>query len=331
VVDALTALSVRLGVRGVLSEEEFVFAQLVFGKGMPAKLAARQLKLTESAVRRSIQEKFHAALRKRTTLRQPTTAENPLSDLNRRESERASLRSKVPQMNQEKIIAALWRLRQNPEIHSRGDQKVVSLGDGDVTVTEIRSILAENEDLCDDLIAEGTPLDWVFTHDGQRVDVFPGEDEFSEEIETIASREWTVAQFVLGECIKNIGEQKLPVLTAPSATGEPVARIVETLAGLSVALSRTIDARLRQKHPPLCIWQETEKAYAQWEGGPQKFELTPFILRQAIRFGEFRPDAATVVANTVTTLLANGALSLPGFDLEPPTKGLQILRPQQPH
>jgi hypothetical protein len=329
VVDALTALSVHLGVQGVFSEEEFAFAQLVFAKGIPTNIAARQLKLGESAVRRSIRAKFHATLRKRTTLteRDPSI-EDPSVVLSRGATKGLSQRTKVSKMEPERIRGGLRQLTEEPKIYSEGNQKFVTLAEGAVSLTEIRSFLAENEELCDELVETGVPLEWVFTHDGERVDVFPGTTELADEIEKIASREWSVAAFVRDECVRNSAEQKLPQLSERSATDEPVARIVETLEGLSVALLRTIDARLRQTRPPLCIWRGESTVYGRWDGGPPQFELPPFVLRQAMRFGEFHHDAAAVVASTVTALLASGELPLPGFDLEKPSNGLQILRPQ---
>jgi hypothetical protein len=330
VVDALTALSVRLGVQRLLSKEEFAFAQLVFEKGMPTKVAAGQLEIAESAIKMSIHSKFHAVLRKRTTLRHPDQrTERPAAYSSKPVPTRASHQPKVLQMDREEIIAALWRLRDQPKIDDDGTQKLVSLGGSYAPLTDVRSLLAKNEELCDTLVAEGVPLDWIFTHDGERVDIFPGEDTLSVEIEKIASREWTVAEFVLVECIKRAGQKELPVLTAQSATDEPVARIVETLGGLSVALLRMIDARLRQARPLLHVWQDADGIYGRWGDKSEKFGLVPFILRQSMRFGEFRYDAATVVADTIGTLLSCGELPLPGFSLEQPSSGVQIFRPHQ--
>jgi hypothetical protein len=331
IVDALTALSVRLGVEGVLSEEEFAFAHLVFGKGMPTKIAAHQLNLGESTIRRSIQAKFRAALRKRTTIRERSSLkadDRPPSTLNRAVATESSYEHTVPKMKPEQIAEGLRQLSEVPKIFSEGDQKFVSLPNGAASLSEVRSFLAEHEEFCDDLIEKYVPLEWVFTHDGERVDVFSGTVELENELEKIASREWSVAAFVYGECVKNLGGRKLSQLTERSATDEPVARIFETLEGLSVAFLRTIDPRLRHTRPPLCLWREENTIVFRWEGGPAKAALTPFVLRQAMRFGEFHYDAGTVVASTVSTMLLSGDLPLPGFDLEKPANGFQILRPR---
>src|SRR5579884_12206 len=329
VIDALTALSVRLGVQGVLSEEETDFAQLVFGKGMPTRLAARQLKVTEGIIRRNIQKKFHGALRKRTHLRAEHTGEAHSAGTNKHDRAKGPLRqSKVPDMNASNIVAALRLLTKEPEIFNEGSQKSVRLAGGAAPLTTIRSLLAEDEELCDELVEAGVPLEWVFTHDGERVDIFRGEDAFSDEIEKIASREWSVAETVRDACISRLHDQELPQLAARFEADEAVARIVETLEGLSVALLRTIDARLRQTCPPFRIWQREDTIYGRWEGGPPQFELPPFVLRQVMRFGEFRHDTGIIVASTIGTLLAVGELPLPGFDRERPSSGYQILRPQ---
>jgi len=329
VVDALTALSVRLGVRRLLTKEEFAFAQLVFEKGMPTKIAAQRLDLSEHAIRSSIQGKFQMVLRKRTTVRHPEQkAKRRPSHLNERGPAGISQQPKALQMNRERIIAALRQLDSEPKISKEADRAFVSLRGDNVPLTDVRLLLAEDELLCDELIDKGVPLDWVFTSDGDRVDIFAGESALSTEIEEIASREWTVARFVLEECRKEVGERKLPILTTQSATEEPVARIVETLEGLSVALLRTIDAPLRQANPPLRIWQQNNAVLAHWNDTPDRFDLVPFVLRQALRFGEFSYDAATIVANTIARLLSAGAIPLPGFSLEEPYRGLQTFRPK---
>jgi hypothetical protein len=297
---------------------------------MPAKLAARQLKLREGTVRRSIQEKFHAALRRRTPLRvRGELAEDHSIVLNGETRQKGlSHEDKVSKMKPDQISWNLRHFTKEPQIEADGNEKYVRLTGGTASLIEIRSFLAENEELCDELVEAGVPLGWVLRMMASVWISSQGEIELVGEIERIASREWSVAVFVGDECVKNLGDRKLPELSERSATDEPVARIAETLEGLSVALLRTIDAPLRQKRPPLCIWQADNTIYGRWEGGPPQFDLPPFVLRQAMRFGEFHHDAGTIVANTVSALLASGALPLPGFDLEKPSGGLQILRPQ---
>jgi hypothetical protein len=324
VIDALTALSVRLGVQGLLSKEEFAFARLVFEIGMPARVAARQLKLSEQVVRRSIQEKFHTVLRKRTSikLRQQSVEDSLGTTTDRTEANK----SKEAIMNKGQIMIGLRKLKVAPEIQREGGEAYVLLEDGMASLSEIRHVLSEQEDFCDQLVDAGVPLDWVLTHDGARVDVSPRVATIAKEIAQIESREWIAAETVYGACVQVTSGKGIPGYSSPS--DELVRRIFVTLEGLSGAFLRTLDAPLRHARPSLSIWQEKDRLYGKWSDGPKdRIDLVPFIQRQVMRFGEFRPDAAAVITSAIALLLSHGELPLPGFETESPQEGAQILRP----
>src|SRR5437763_12621621 len=120
-------------------------------------------------------------------------------------------------MNQEQIKEALWGLRKEPETYTKDGTVFVKFASGEASLTEVRKLLATDEDLCDELVDENKPLEWVFTHEGERVDVSPQEDALIREVEDIAAREWDLARFVLAACIKKIGgreAQRLDLLSS---------------------------------------------------------------------------------------------------------------------
>jgi hypothetical protein len=193
-------------------------------------------------------------------------------------------------------------------------------GDDRVSINALRRFLAANETVADELVDKGVHLNWVLEGIGQRVDISPDAEALSEQLEKLASRPWSVAQTLRDVCLQTAKSPELLGL-------EGVERVLETLAGLSVALRRTLHASARQERPRLSITRKRDSIYAQWQDQKvEEFEFLPFVRRQAIRFGEFSGMTAELVASNAVEMVLVGALEIPGFEPPSPISGGQMLR-----